>query len=89
MKFHDWNSARTLSLVTDDDGSHWRYEAIKPHGAAPLEATPLHILRQGHYVANAIAQGLVIVGSRIPMVPAEWQRLGPSAEFHYKLGAMT
>ena len=89
MKFHDYNEALGLSLVTDDNGSGWRYEAIKPRGAAPLEGTPLHLLRQGHYVANAIAQGLVIIGHRIKMVPSDWKRLGPEVAFKRAIGAMT
>ncbi len=89
MKHHDYNETLGLSLVTDDDGSGWRYEATKPPGAAPLQDTPLYLLRQGHYVANAIVQGLVIAGHRIKMVPAEWRRLGPAARFQRAIGAMT
>lgn len=74
MKFHDYNAERGLALVTDDDGSNWRYESLKPRGAAPLEVTPQWLLRQGHYVANAILCGLFIIGSRIPMDPNEWTR---------------
>jgi len=74
MKFHDWNETLGLSLVTDEDGSNWRYERQRPTGCAPLEATPSWLLRQGHYVANAIAQGLVIVGRRIELVPQDWKR---------------
>lgn len=72
MKFHDYNAERGLALVTDDDGSGWRYESLKPRGDELLEGTPQHILRQGHYVANAIPRGLVIIGFRIPMDPNEW-----------------
>jgi hypothetical protein len=87
MKFHDYNATLDLSLVTDDDGSGWRY--VPGTGARTLDVVPLHVLRQGHYVANAIAQGLVIVGSRIKMVPGDWAVLGPESEFHRKLGGMT
>lgn len=89
MKFHDYSEAQGLSLVTDNDGSGWRYERQKPHGCAPLEATPYHLLRQGHYVANAIAQGLVIVGHRIKLEPAEWKRLGDEVKFRRSIKAMT
>lgn len=72
MKAHDYNATLGLALVTDDDGSRWRYAGAA--GSPPLEDTPMHILRQGHYVANAIPRGLVIVGERIPLRPAQWTR---------------
>lgn len=74
MKFHDYNEKLGLSLVTDDGSNGWRYEPIKPPAGAPLEATPQVYLRQGHYCANVIAQGLVIAGRRIDIVPADWKR---------------
>lgn len=82
MKFYDYNESRHLSLVSDDGGGDSRYEQIKLTGAAPFEACPLVYLRQRHYVANAIAQGVVIVsaqdvvivGKRIDVVPSEWKR---------------
>lgn len=89
MKYHDWNETLGLSLVTDEDGTNWRYERLQPRGTAPLEATPYHLLRQGHCVANAVAQGLFIIGHRIRLVPAEWKRLGSEVQFRRSVGAMT
>jgi hypothetical protein len=89
MKYYDYNEKLGLSLVSDDDGSNTRYERIKPRGTAPLEPSQGSILRQRHYVANAVAQGLVIVGSRIKMVPADWVRLGSDEAFKRAMGAMT
>jgi hypothetical protein len=71
MKFHDYNSKLGLALCTDDDGSNWRYvEAQKPEG---LEDTSTWLLRQGHFLANDIPQGLVVF-TRMEIEQDDWVR---------------
>ena len=78
-----------LRAASDRKAAPW--SRAMPSGActAPLEATPYHLLRQGHCVANAVAQGLFIIGHRIRLVPAEWKRLGSEVQFRRSVGAMT
>lgn len=71
MKFHDYNSKLNLALCTDDYGTSWRYVPTgKPEG---LEDTATWLLRQGHFVANAIPQGLVMF-YRMDIKQEDWVR---------------